>query len=391
MFKAGSGAVVAILASLLCAGAALADGDEVKLGQTMPYSGPASAFGIIGETYVAYFKMINDRGGINGHKINLLSVDDGYSPAKTVEATRRLVEQDKVLAIFGSMGTAPNSAIQPYLNQQKVPQIIGTGASRFATPDKYPWTISIYPSYELEGVTLAKYALSQKPDPKIAILYQNDDSGRDFVKGFKKGLGDKVGAILAESGYDVSEPTIDSQVQQLKASGADTLFLAPIPKFAAQAIREAARLEWKPLILMTSPGSSIESALTPGGLQNSIGIVSTAVVKTSTSPRWANDDDVIKFKKFVADYMPNGKPWDFNITYGYVEASIMAEILANAGAEITRETLRQAMTNMKPATAPMLLPGVEVSTHPDNYSAFNIVRLQKFDGQQWRVLDEILH
>jgi branched-chain amino acid transport system substrate-binding protein len=360
---------------------------EIKIGQTMAYSGPASAFSIIGKTYVGYFQMVNDNGGINGRKINLLSVDDAYSPPKTIEATRRLVEQDEVLAIFGSMGTAPNAAIQPYLNQKKVPQVIGSGASRFSDPAHFPWSLSFYPSYELEGETLARHALAEKPDGKIAILYQNDDSGRDFVRGFKKGLGDKTANIVAEAGYDVSEPTIRAQISELHASGADTLFVAPIPKFAAQAIREVANLQWKPLFLLTSPGSTIESALMPAGPENALGVISTSVFKT-VSPQWEKDEDVIKFKEFVAKYVPEGKATDFNVAYGYVMASFMAQVLEDAGRDLSREKVLEVVTSLNEATAPMLLPGVTVSSSKDDYNVFDKICLQRFDGKEWQSFDE---
>lgn len=360
---------------------------EVKIGQTMAYSGPASAFSVIGKAYVGFFQMINDQGGIHGRRINLLSLDDGYSPPKTVEVTRRLVEQEQVLAIFGSMGTAPNAAIQPYLNQKKVPQVIGSGASRFSDPARFPWSMSFYPSYELEGETLARYALSQKPDGKIAILYQNDDSGRDFVRGFKHGLGDKTADIVAEAGYDVSEPTIRAQIVELHASGADILFVAPIPKFAAQAIREVANLQWKPLFLLTSPGSTIESAINPAGPENAIGVISTSVFK-NVSPQWENDEDVIAFKRFVEQYVPEGKATDFNVVFGYVQASFMAQTLEKAGRDLSRESVQDALTSFKDATAPMLLPGVTVSSSKDDYNVFDIVRLQRFDGKEWQLIED---
>lgn len=383
----GALAICAALASPAFAQSAGVTDTEIKLGQTVAYSGPASAYSIIGKTHSGYFQMINDAGGIHGRKITLLSLDDGYNPAKTVEVTRKLVEQDQVMAIFGSMGTAPNAAIQPYLNEKKVPQVIGSGASRFSDPERFPWSLSFYPSYELEGETLAHYALSQRPEGKIAILYQNDDSGRDFVRGFKRGLGDKVANVVAEAGYDVSEPTIRAQVSELHASAADVLFVAPIPKFAAQAIREVANLQWKPLFLLTSPGSATESALIPAGPENAVGIVSTSAFKT-ISPQWEQDEDIAAFKAFVAKYVPEGSPTDFNVAFGYVMASFMTQALEKVGRELDREKFLDAMTSFDQATAPMLLPGVTVSSSKDDYNVFDTIRLQRFDGKEWQMLED---
>lgn len=362
---------------------------EVKLGQSMAYSGPASAYSMIGKTYAGYFEMVNERGGIHGRRINLLSLDDGYSPPKTVEVTRRLVEQDEVFAIFGSMGTAPNLAIQPYLNAKGVPHIIGSGASRFADPEQFPWSISFYPSYELEGEVLAKYALKQNPNARIAILFQNDDSGRDFVRGFKAGLAESAAEIVAEVGYDVSEPTIRAQIVELHASGADTLFVAPIPKFAAQAIREVADLQWKPLFLLTSPGSTVESAIMPAGPENAVGIITTSVFK-NVSPQWEGDEDVVAFKEFVAKYVPEGNATDFNVVFGYILASLSEKVLEEAGPDLGRKKLMEAVTSLENATAPMLLPGVTISSSKNDYNVYDAVRLQRFNGQEWELIEDIV-
>lgn len=363
--------------------------DEIKLGQTMSYSGPASAYGVVGKVHLGYFQMLNENGGIHGRKINLMSLDDGFSPPKTVEATRRLVEQEKVLAMFGSTGSSPNSAVQPYLNQNGVPHIVGLGADRFADPEKFPWSISLFPSYDLEGRTFAKYALATKPEGKIAILYQNDDAGRDLVAGFKRELGDKTGNIVLEAGYDISEPTIRAQIAQLHASGADTLFVASIPKFTAQAIREVTNLQWKPLFLLASMGSSVDTGLAPAGLENAVGIVSTSYFKT-ISPATEKDDDVVAYKAFVEKYVPEAKPTDWTVGYSYVMVSLMEQVLRNAGPDIDREKLREAMTGLDAVTVPMLLPGITVSSAPDNYHTFDTVRLQEFDGKEWQLLDDII-
>jgi branched-chain amino acid transport system substrate-binding protein len=381
--------------ALWCAvsGAALAQdagtsATEIKLGQTMPYSGPGSAYGIIGKTDVGFFAKVNDEGGVNGRKVTLISQDDGYNPAKTVELTRQMVERDHVLAIFAALGTAPNSAIQPYLNQKKVPQIIAAGASRFADPEKYPWTISFYPSYQLEGEALAKYALAKNPDAKIGIIFQNDDSGRDYVTGFKRGLGDKAAsAIVASVSYDMTDPTVKSQITELHGKGADTVFDASTPKFAAQIIRGIGELDWKPLHLLTSPATSIESALKPGGLDNSTGIVSTAFLKAADSPKWAADTDVKEFAAFLAKYVPDARLSDFNVAYGYMTASIMLKILQLAGNDLSREHVMAVATSLPPTTFPLLLPGITVGSSPKNYVTFNTVRLQRFDGAQWAPID----
>jgi ABC-type branched-subunit amino acid transport system substrate-binding protein len=362
---------------------------EVVIGQSVPYSGPASAYGIIGKTQLAYYRMINDKGGIHGRKITLLSHDDGYSPPKALETTRRLVESDNVLAIVGTLGTPPNVAIQQYLNAKKIPQLIFAGASRFADPGRFPWTVTFYPSYRLEGQILGRYAMAAKPGSKVGILYQNDDAGKEFVAGFKQGMGDKVDRVVSEFSYETSAPTIDSQILQLKASGAEVFFNMSTPKFAAQAIRRAAEVGWKPLHIMTSVSTSIDAVLKPAGLENAKDIVSAAFLKTA-SGEWANDAEVKEFGDFVQKYMPGDNASDFNIAFGYMEAAIFARIIEGAGADLNRETLLKAATNLKAFRPPLLLPGLVVSTSPTNYESFNSVRLQRFDGSSWVMLDEVI-
>jgi ABC-type branched-subunit amino acid transport system substrate-binding protein len=389
--------VALILLSLLSGGAAVAaeaydpgaSKTEVKLGQTVPYSGPASAYAIIPRTHLAYFKMLNDKGGINGRKINLISLDDGYSPPKTVEGTRRLVEQEQVLAMFGSLGTPTNSAVEAYLNQKKVPQIIYAGATRFADPAKYPWSISFYPSYAMEGSIFARYLLATKPTAKVGILYQNDDSGRDYVAGFKKGLGDKAaGMIVGEASYSTSDTTVTPQLTQLKAADANAVFNAATPRFAAQSIRGMADLNWKPLHMLTSPSSSVKAVIEPAGAANAVGVVTAAFMKTAGDPLWANDQDVKDFVAFAKANLPNADPSDFNVTMGYVTAEIMAHILDKAGDDLTRKRVMDVATHMESTTFPMLLPGITISTSPTKYQTYNSVRLEKFDGAKYQLIDQ---
>jgi ABC-type branched-subunit amino acid transport system substrate-binding protein len=380
---------------LLVAGGAVAKADDpgvsdtgVKLGQSAPYSGPASSYAIIPRTQVAYFKMLNDKGGINGRKVELLSLDDGYSPPKTVEATRRMVEQDSIFAVFGTLGAGPNSAIESYLNGHKIPQIIYAGATRFADPAKYPWSISFYPSYALEGSVFGRYVAATKPGAKIGILYQNDDSGRDYLAGFKQGLGDHAaGMVVSEVSYNTSDPTITSQLLQLKEAGAEVVFDASTPRFAAQAIKGIADLAWKPLHLLTSPSSSIQSVIEPAGAANAVGVVTAAFLKTAGDPRWANDQDVKDFEAFVKTYVPDGQVSDFNVTIGYTTAAIMAHLIEQGGKDLTRQKLLAAATSIPPTTFPMMLPGVTISTSPTKYSTFDSVRLERFDGSKYVLID----
>lgn len=362
---------------------------EVKLGQRVPYSGPGSAYAIIPRTQIAYFKMLNERGGINGRKVELVSLDDAYSPPKTVEATRRLVEQDRVLAIFGTIGAGPNAAIQAYLNGRKVPQIIYAGATRFADPARFPWSISFYPSYALEGEVFGRYVLATKPDAKVGLLFQNDDSGRDYIAGFKKGLGDRAKEmIVSEVSYATSDPTIASQLAQMKAAGADAVFNASTPRFAAQAIKGMADLAWTPLHLVTSPSSSVQSVIVPAGPANAVGVVTAAFMKTAGDPAFAQDGDVKDFEAFVKAYVPDGQASDFNVTIGYVTAAIMARVIERAGRNLTRQSLMDAATSLPPTTFPMQLPGITVATSPAKYETYNTVRLQRFDGKQYVLIDQ---
>jgi ABC-type branched-subunit amino acid transport system substrate-binding protein len=358
---------------------------EVKIGQTMPYSGPASAYGTQGRIEDAYYAMINSKGGINGRKITLLSLDDAYSPPKTVEQTRRLVEQDEVLAIIGTIGTPTNSAIQKYLNQKKVPQIfISTGAAKWDDPKNFPWTTQLYPPYQMEGMIFAKYLLKNKPDAKLGVISQNDDAGKDYVRGLKDGLGDKAKTmIVKEVTYEVSEPTVDSQVVALKASGADTLFTMATPKFGAQVIRKVHELGWKPLNFVVSVSSSIKGVMEPAGAEASKGLLTALAFKVPTDPTWQNASDVNEFKEFLAKWYPRGDIADGSNVTGYISAYMTVKIIEMCGDNLTRENLLKQATNLNKVVAPLLLPGISISTRPDRYAPYTQMQVARFDGTSW--------
>ncbi|MCS3445992.1 MULTISPECIES: ABC transporter substrate-binding protein [Bradyrhizobium] len=358
---------------------------EVKVGQTMPYSGPASAYGTQGRMEEAYYAMINAKGGVNGRKIKLISLDDAYSPPKTVEQTRRLVEQDEVLAIIGTIGTPTNSAIQKYLNQKKVPQIfISTGAAKWDDPKNFPWTTQLYPPYQMEGMIFAKYLLKNKPDAKLGVFSQNDDAGKDYVKGLKDGLGDKAKTmIVKEVTYEVSDPTVDSQIVSLKASGADTLFTMATPKFGAQAIRKVYELGWKPLNYVVSVSSSIKGVMEPAGVEASKGLLTALAFKTPTDPSWENAADVKEFKDFLAKWYPQGDIADGSNVTGYISAYMTVKIIEMCGDDLTRENLLKQATNLNKVAAPLLLPGISISTRPDRYAPFTQMQIATFDGKSW--------
>ncbi|MGN8545209.1 ABC transporter substrate-binding protein [Bradyrhizobium sp. 13971] len=358
---------------------------EVKIGQTMPYSGPASAYGTQGRMEEAYYAMINAKGGVNGRKIKLISLDDAYSPPKTVEQTRRLVEQDEVLAIIGTIGTPTNSAIQKYLNQKKVPQIfISTGAAKWDDPKNFPWTTQLYPPYQMEGMIFAKYLLKNKPDAKLGVFSQNDDAGKDYVKGLKDGLGDKAKTmIVKEVTYEVSDPTVDLQIVSLKASGADTLFTMATPKFGAQAIRKVYELGWKPLNYVVSVSSSIKGVMEPAGIEASKGLLTALAFKTPTDPSWESATDVKEFKEFLAKWYPQGDIADGSNVTGYISAYMTVKIIEMCGDDLTRENLLKQATNLNKVVAPLLLPGIAISTRPDRYAPFTQMQIATFDGKSW--------
>lgn len=364
---------------------------EIKLGQTMPYSGPASAYGAIGKTEVAYFQMINDQGGVNGRKVNLISLDDAYSPPRAVEQVRKLVEQDQVLALFQTLGTPSNSAIHEYVNAQKVPHLfLATGASKWGDPKNFPWTIGFQPSYRIESKIYARYVLTENPGAKIAVLYQNDDYGKDYLEGFKEGLGDKVGQIVAEASYEVTDPTVDSQIVTLKASGADVMFTIATPKFAAQSIRKVADIGWKPLHVVNNVASSVGAVLTPAGLDKSVGLITALYMKDPTDPQWENDEGMRRWREFMAKYMPNADISDFNHVYGYGAAELMTLVLKNAGDDLSRENLMKQATSLDDVTLDVALPGVKYDTGAEDYYLVEQLQMARFDGQRWVLFGEVI-
>ena len=364
---------------------------EIKLGQTMPYSGPASAYGAIGKAEAAYFKMINDQGGINGRKINFISLDDAYSPPRTVEQTRKLVEQDQVLATFQSLGTPTNTAIHKYMNAKKVPHLfVATGATKWGDPKKFPWTIGYQPSYQVEAKIYAKYILKTKPDAKIAVLYQNDDYGKDYLEGFKAGLGDKVKMIVSEVSYEVTDPTVDSQIVTLKSSGADVFFNITTPKFAAQAIRKAADIGWKPLHFLNNVSSSVGAVITPAGPEKAVGLITALYGKDPTDPQFAKDPGMVKWREFMTKYMPDADINDFLHVYGYGAAQLMTMVLKNCGNDLTRENLIKQAANLKEVQLDVMLPGVKINTSADDYFLIEQLQLAKFDGKRWVLFGDVI-
>jgi ABC-type branched-subunit amino acid transport system substrate-binding protein len=358
---------------------------EIKIGQTMPYSGPASAYGTIGKVQAAYFKQVNEQGGVNGRKINFISLDDGYSPPKTVEMMRRLVEQDEVLLAFGTLGTPSNTAIHKYMNAKKVPHMfLATGASKWNDPQNFPWTIGFNPNYHSEGKLYGQHILATKPNAKIAVLVQNDDYGKDYLNGFKEGLGAKAASmIVSTASYEVTDPTIDSQIVTLKGSGADTFFNITTPKFAAQAIRKVDEVGWRPTHYLNQVSASVGSVLKPAGLDKSVGLISMLYVKEGSDPRWDNDPTMKDFKALIKKYAPEVSPDDGNATYGYASAQMMVQVLKQAGDNLTRENIMKQAASIKDFQVPMVLPGVLASTSPADFALFQTMQLVKFDGKNW--------
>jgi ABC-type branched-subunit amino acid transport system substrate-binding protein len=358
---------------------------EIKIGQTMPYSGPASAYGTLGGIEEAYYNMVNSKGGVNGRKIKMISLDDAYSPPKTIEQTRKLVEQDEVLAIIGTVGTPTNSATQKYLNSKKVPQIfLSTGAAKWDDPKNFPYTTQLYPPYQMEGLIFAKYILENKPDAKLGVFSQNDDAGKDYVKGLKDGLGDKASKIIVkEVTYETSDPTVDSQIVNLKASGADTVFTMATPKFGAQAIKKIAELGWKPLNFVVSVSSSIKGVLEPAGIENSKGLLTALAFKTPTDPRWKGEKDVQDYLAFLKQWYPKGDVADGNNVTGYISAFMTVKVLEMCGNDLTRDNLLKQATNLTNVTAPLLLPGITITTRPDRYAPYRQMQIARFDGTSW--------
>jgi branched-chain amino acid transport system substrate-binding protein len=365
---------------------------EIKIGNTMPYSGPASSYGTIGKAEAAYFAMINDQGGVNGRKIDFVSLDDGYSPPKTVEQTRRLVEQEQVLADFGPLGTPTNTAIQKYLNQQKVPQLfVATGATKWGDPEHFPWTMGWQPTYQTEGRIYARYILEKLPDAKIAILYQNDDYGKDYVKGLKDGLGDKAAKmVVAEVSYETTDPTIDSQIVSLQSSGADVFFNVSTPKFAAQAIRKAHEIGWNPTQFLNAVSNSVGAVLTPAGLDAAKDIITVQYEKDPTDPTWRNDQGYKDWLAWMNKYYPEGDKTDaFNVT-GYNRAMTMVQVLKQCGDDLTRANVMKQAANLKNFEQPMLLPGIKVNTNASDFYPLKQEQLAKFNGKTWELFGNVL-
>ncbi|MCP3476762.1 ABC transporter substrate-binding protein [Bradyrhizobium sp. CCGUVB1N3] len=362
---------------------------EIKIGQTMPYSGPASSYGTIGQSMAAYFEKINAEGGVNGRKIKFISYDDAFSPPKTVEQTRKLVESDEVLFVAASLGTAPNVAVQKYLNSRKVPQLlVASGATRWSDPKNFPWTMGWQPSYQAEGAALARYSLSARPGAKIGILYQNDDSGKDYVKGFKAGLGEAIRQIVAETSYEVTDPTVDSQVVALKTAGADVFFLHANPRFTAQAIRRAYELNWRPATIIASVGASVGTALAPAGLEKSIGSVTAAYLKDPTDKMWENDKAYLDWLAFMKQWYPRGSLTDGSNVYGYSLAQTIVLVLKKCGDDLTRENVMKQAASLKDVELPMLLPGIRINTSSEDFFPIEDMRLARFDGTSWVLMND---
>ena len=365
---------------------------EIKIGNIMPYSGPLSAYATIGKTQAAYFNKINAEGGINGRKINFITYDDGFSPPKTVEQARKLVENDEVLFMFQSLGTPTNLAIIKYMNQNKVPQLfVATGATKFGDAKNFPWTMGWQPTYQIAGRIYAEYLLKNHPNGKIAILYQNDDSGRDYIKGLKDGLGDKAKTmIVAEAPYEPQDPTVDSQIVTLKASGADVFFIEASPKFAAQAIKKAAELGWQPVRLLASISASVGSVLKPAGLEISKGILSTGYLKDPTDPTWKNDPAVKEWAAFMDKYYPEGDKTTTFTVYGYLTAQTIVQVLKQCGDNLTRENVMKQAANLKNLELGMLLPGIKINTAPDDYYPIKQMQMSRFNGEYGELFGPVI-
>jgi branched-chain amino acid transport system substrate-binding protein len=365
---------------------------EIKIGNIMPYSGPASAYGIIGKTEEAYFKMINDKGGINGRKVSFVSYDDGYSPPKAVEQVRKLVESDEVLAVFNPLGTPSNSAIQKYLNAKKIPQLfVATGATKWNDPKNFPWTMGWQPSYQSEAQIYAKWLLKEKPDAKVAILYQNDDFGKDYLKGTKDGFGAKASSmIVMEESYEVSEPSIDGHIVKIKAANPDVLLIYTTPKFGAQTIKKTAELSWKPLQIITNVSISVGSVMKPAGFEAAQGVLSAAYAKDGTDPQWNNDPGMKKWVEFLDKYMPGADKTDTSVVYGYGAAQTLAKVLEMCGDDLTRANIMKQAASLKDFTPDTMLPGVKLNTSATDFAPIAQLQMQRFKGEKWELFGEII-
>src|ERR1700758_5373242 len=365
---------------------------EIKIGQTMPFSGPASAYSSIGKTQAAYFKMINDQGGINGRKINLIQYDDAYSPPKAVEQVRKLVESDEVLLTFQIIGTPSNAAVQKYLNAKKVPQLFAaTGASKFTDPKNFPWTMGFNPNYFVEGRIYGQYIIKNHPNAKIGILYQNDDLGKDYLNGIKAGLGDKAASmIVAEASYEVSDPTIDSQILKIKDAGADLFFSASTPKQAAQAIKKIYELDWHPVHILDINATSVGAVMRPAGLEASKGVISVNYGKDPADPTWKDDAGMKKYLAFMEKYYPDGDKGSLFNTYGYSTAQLLVQVLKQCGDDLTRENVMKQAASLKDVVLDLSLPGIRINTSPTDYRVNKQLQMERFNGERWELFGPIL-
>jgi branched-chain amino acid transport system substrate-binding protein len=365
---------------------------EIKLGQTAPFSGPVSFYAVLAKVAAAYFRMINDDGGINGRTITLVQVDDAYSPPRSVEAVRRLVEEDRVLALFDPIGTAPNTAIRPYLNKNQVPQLfVSGGASKWGDPKSFPWTIGWAPPYSTEAHIYARYILAHYPNAKIGVLYQNDDFGKEFLRGLRDGLGERAGAmVVAAQSYEVTDPTVDSQLISLSQSGADVFLDATTPKFAVQAIRKADELQWHPVHFLDDGAAFIGTVFVPAGIERAKGILSAAYLKDPGDQRWSDDPGMLAWTAFMKKYLPEGDRSDIAAVYGYGMAMTMAQVIRQCGDDLSRENLMRQATNLRDFQVPVLLPGVKINTSPTSYYPIKQDQLIQFDGSKWVPIDALM-
>jgi ABC-type branched-subunit amino acid transport system substrate-binding protein len=365
---------------------------EIKIGNIMPYSGPASAYGVIGKTETAYFKKINDAGGINGRKINFISYDDAYSPPKTVEQARKLVESDEVLFVFNALGTPPNSAIHKYMNSKKVPQLfVATGATKWNDAKDFPWTMGWQPNYQSEARIYAKYILKEKPAGKIAVLYQNDDYGKDYLKGLKDGLGAKAASmIVAEESFETTEPTVDNHIVKLKSSGADIFVDIATPKFAAQAIKKVGEIDWKPLHFLNNVSASVASVMKPAGFENAQNIISAAYLKDAGDPQWKDDAGMKEFLAFMAKDFPEGDKFDASVIVGYGVTQTMIQVLKQCGDDLTRENVMKQAASLKDFRTEMLLPGIKINTSATDFAPISQLQLQRFKGEKWELFGDVV-
>jgi branched-chain amino acid transport system substrate-binding protein len=389
----------ALVATVAMSGTALAQkkydtgasDTEIKIGNIMPYSGPASAYGVIGKTEEAYFKKINAEGGIKGRKITFVTYDDGYSPPKAVEQARKLVESDEVLVVFNPLGTPSNSAIQKYLNSKKVPQLfVATGATKWNDPKDFPWTMGWQPSYQSEARIYAKFLLKEKPAGKIAIMYQNDDFGKDYLKGLKDGLGAKASMIVAEESYETSEPTIDNHIVKLKATGADVFINITTPKFAAQAIKKIKEIDWQTMHIVSNVSASVGSVIKPAGFENAQGILSANYAKDGADAQWDNDPGMKKFYAFLEKYYPEANKLDGSVIYGYGVAQTMVKVLEMCGDDLTRANVMKQAASLKDLQPDLLLPGIKINTGPTDFQPIKQSQMMKFNGQRWELFGPVL-